>query len=271
MSEPGTAIDTAGPLAGRRILVTRAARQSSKLSEALRSMGAKPVEVPVLEIRPPDSFEPLDAILRNFSSYDWLLLTSANTVHALASRAQVLGLDLPVLQPRQIAAIGSATADAAREIGLLITLIPERYVAESLLAALQIRVGNLYGKRILLVRAKVARDILPDSLIQEGAKLTVVDVYQTGIPTNSSDLLRQALAGGLDAATFTSSSSVQNLASVAHEAGIPFPFKGVPAISIGPITSSTLRSLSWEPAAEASSSDIAGLIDAMRQRLGNND
>jgi uroporphyrinogen-III synthase len=112
------------PLAGRRVLVTRALHQAGKLSEGLRALGADAVEVPVLEIRPPASFEALDEALRQIDSYDWLILTSANAVRALAERAAFLGVDLKKLAPPQVAAVGEATAAAARKAGLQIALIP---------------------------------------------------------------------------------------------------------------------------------------------------
>jgi uroporphyrinogen-III synthase len=118
------------------VLVTRAAHQAGKLSEGLRALGAVPVEVPVLEIRPPESFEPLDAALAKLDSYDWLILTSANAVRAIVERAAELGCSL-VQPPRlKVAAVGEATAAAARNLGLQITFIPESYVAESLVAGL---------------------------------------------------------------------------------------------------------------------------------------
>ena len=106
------------PLAGRRVLVTRAAHQAGKLSEGLRALGAEPVEVPVLEIRPPSSFEPLDEALRQLDHYDWLILTSANTVRALVERAAELGIALAPASLK-VAAVGEATADAARNVGFL--------------------------------------------------------------------------------------------------------------------------------------------------------
>jgi len=126
---------TALPLAGRRvlkgkrILVTRAAHQAGKLSEGLRALGAEPVEVPVLEIQPPADRAPLDRALRALDSYDWLILTSANTVRALADRSQALGLSLTPGPRLQVAAVGEATAAAARKAGLPVNLVPETYVA----------------------------------------------------------------------------------------------------------------------------------------------
>ncbi len=106
------------PLAGRRVLVTRALHQAGKLSDGLRALGAEPVEVPVLEIRPPGSFEPLDAALRQFDGYDWLILTSANAARALAERAAALGVELGQPARLKVAAVGEATAAAVRKAGV---------------------------------------------------------------------------------------------------------------------------------------------------------
>jgi uroporphyrinogen-III synthase len=251
-------------LAGKRVLVTRAAHQAAKLSELLRELGAEPVEVPVLEIRPPESYDPLDAALRNLIDYDWLVFTSANTVHAFAERAHQQGIALSAAKLAQVAAIGSATAAAAEKIGLTVRLTPKAYVAESLAAALGPQIS---GERILLARAATARDVIPDALRAAGAHVDVVDAYRNVLPESAPQLLRAALATPIHAATFTSSSSVTHLAEAAHKAGIPFPLSNVPAISIGPITSQTLRESGWSPAAEASESDIAGLVAAVAQFL----
>lgn len=251
------------PLAARRILVTRAAHQAGKLSEALRAGGAEPVEVPVLEIQPPASYDALDHALRGLFSYDWLILTSANSVRVIAERAIVHKIRLHERGPH-IAAIGQATAEAAHHIGLHVTLTPESYVAESMVAELTSRVK---GKRVLLIRAAIARDIIPDALRNAGATVNVVDAYHNVIPAAAPDRLRAALTSGIDAATFTSSSSASHLAEVARAAHIAFPFAGVKAISIGPVTSGTLRELGWEPATEATPHDIPGLFAAVVRAL----
>jgi uroporphyrinogen-III synthase len=247
-------------LVGRRVLVTRAVQQAAKLSDGLKALGAEPVEVPVLEIRAPDSFEPLDAALRKLDWFHWLILTSANTVQTVAARCSLLGVDVSGIKLLSVAAVGSATAEAARKAGFRVTLVPDSYHSEGLVAALGTSVA---GKRVLLARAKVARDMIPDALTGVGAELTVVDAYQTALPDGARELLVAALKDGLDAATFASSSSVRNLAEVAREADVGFPFAGVPAVSIGPVTSATLREFGWEPAGEAAASDIPGLIAAV--------
>jgi uroporphyrinogen-III synthase/uroporphyrinogen III methyltransferase/synthase len=252
------------PLAGRRVLVTRAAHQAGKLSEGLRKLGAEPAEVPVLEIRPPVSFEPLDAALRQLNSYDWLILTSANAVRTLVERASFLGFSLEGIASLQVAAVGEATASAARKAGLQVAFVPEAYVSESLIEGLlQSLQTQTSSQKILLVRAAIARDVIPDALRSAGYVVDVVDAYRNVLPEAAPEQLHQALQNGIDAATFTSSSSATHLAEAARAAGVAWPFAGVPAISIGPITSQTLRELGWEPAAEADPSDISGLIAAV--------
>ena len=251
---------TSLPLAGRRVLVTRAAHQASKLSKGLRALGAEPVEVPVLEIRPPASFDALDKALHQLGRYDWLILTSANTVRALAERTAALGLALVQPTGLQVAAVGEATADAARKAGFEVAFVPDAYVAESLTKGL---IGQVAGQRILLARAAMARDVIPDALRAAGAEVVVVDAYRNVLPEAAPEMLRMAMKEGIDAATFTSSSSATHLAEAARAAGIAWPLASGPAVSIGPITSQTLRDLGWPPAAEANPFDISGLIAAV--------
>jgi uroporphyrinogen-III synthase len=267
------AVGIVGPLTGKRVLVTRAVQQAGKLSDGLKALGAEPVEVPVLEIRPPASLEPLDVALKKLDNFHWLILTSANTVQAVAARCTALGVDVSEIKLLKVAAVGSATSEAARKVGFRVTVVPDSdkgQTSEGLVAALD---GETQGRRVLLARAAVARDVVPEGLTQAGAQVTVVDAYQTVLPPGSRELLEEALRVGVDAATFTSSSSVRNLAEVAREAGVAFPLTGsgglVPGISIGPVTSATMREFGWEPAGEAGASDIPGLIAAVVQGIGN--
>jgi len=252
------------PPSKKRILVTRAAHQAGKLSVGLRAAGFEPVEVPVLEIQPPESYDPLDTALRNLTAYDWLIFTSANAVVVFHARALELEVSFARLNAR-IAAVGKATAQAIELfLKLKVSLTPKEYVAESLVEALS---DQIAGKRILLARAAIARDIIPDSLRAAGAVVDVVDAYRNATPAGAPEQLRHALTAGIDAATFTSSSSATHLAEVAREAGIAFPFANVRAISIGAITSATLGELGWPPAAEADPHDIPGLIAATEKAL----
>ena len=247
------------PLLNRRILVTRGASQAPKLSNGLKELGAIPIEVPVLEIVPPESYEPLDSALRDLAQYDWLILTSSNTVRVLVERASAVGVSLTNFVPQQIGVIGTATEKAARDAGLSVTVTPNDYVAESLVVSLK----DIAGKRVLLARAAIARDVIPEALRTAGAIVEVVDAYRNIVPVAAPPQLRHAFARGLDAVTFTSSSSVTHLAEAAQAAALPFPFPYLAAVSIGPITTQTLRDLNWPPAAEADPHDIPGLITAV--------
>lgn len=251
------------PLAGRRILVTRAIDQAGKLSDSLRALGAEPVEVPVLEIGPPASFAALDKALVQLNTYDWHIFTSANAVKALVLRA--LALRIPLAgRMRKIAAVGPATAEVITKAGFKVTYIPDKYVAESLIAGFP---GEIQSRRFFLARAAIARDVIPDALRAAGAEVDVADAYRNRMPDTAPQLLAEALRNRIDAATFTSSSTVTHLAQAAQQANIPFPLAGVPAISIGPITSQTLRDQNWPPAAEADPHDFPGLVAAVERVL----
>jgi uroporphyrinogen-III synthase/uroporphyrinogen III methyltransferase/synthase len=182
----------------------------------------------------------------------------------LVERAAALGISPAEGKLPEIAAVGAATADAARDAGLDVSVVPREYVAESLVEALAGRVAN---RRMLLARAEIARDVIPDALRAGGAAVDVVDAYRNGVPADAPGLLRKALMRPVDAAAFTSSSTALHLAEVAVRAGIAFPLAGVQAVSIGPVTSQTLRDLGWPPAAEADPHDVPGLIAAVADVL----
>src|SRR6266852_5220027 len=178
------------PLAGTRILVGRAHHQAGSLSASLRSLGATVIEIPFIEIRKPPSHRPLDEALKNIRSYDWLILTSANGVEAMWERVRKLRLTRRNLKHLQIAAIGPATKAAIVKHRLKVKMVPEEYVAESVVKGLR---DKIEGKRVVLVRAKVARDVIPDELRKAGAQVDVVEAYETVIPQSSRARLRQAL------------------------------------------------------------------------------
>ncbi|AXC15046.1 Uroporphyrinogen-III methyltransferase [Acidisarcina polymorpha] len=249
-------------LEGRRIIVTRARTQASSLVTSLQELGAEVIEIPTIETIPLDSYEMLDDALKNIANYQWLLVTSANTVRVLAERLAVLKLSPSTLDPPQKVAIGSATARAMREQGIAVDLIPEQYVAESLVSALGDQVA---GSRILLARAAIARDLIPEALARQGATVDIVDAYRTVLPEGSIERIQQVFASPArlpDAITFTSSSTVKNFFTLWNEAGFSGIPKEVAALSIGPITSQTLREHGWEPAREAKRHDVEGLVDA---------
>jgi len=251
----------------RRVLVTRAVQQAGKLSAGLLAAGFEPVEIPVLEIVPPTSFAPLDKALRELSEFDGLLLTSVNAVRVLEERFSLYDICLTEKKPTIIAVVGDATARAAEKAGLAPTVIPDAFVAESLLASLI--ASGVANKRFLLPRVESAREILPEKLREAGAIVEIVDAYRNQIPSEAPEALRKALEQGIDVATFTSSSSVTHLRAALHAADLPWPLPKVKAASIGPVTSQTLREAGWEPNAEASPYDIPGLIRAVSDCLSD--
>ena len=253
------------PLAGKRIVVTRARHQAGQLSAELAKLGAEGIEIPAIEIVPPISFGRLDSALRNLRQYHWLMVTSANTVRIIRERCGALKLASAEFAHLKIAAVGAVTARSLEEAGLPVTITPKEYVAESLIDALGNETRNL---RVLIVRAAVARDVIPDALRERGARVEVVEAYRTVVPQDSVARIVDLFAGAVpDAATFTSSSTVTNFFHLLREAGLERP-AGMRAISIGPITSQTLREHGWGPAAEADPHDVAGLVAATVRALG---
>ncbi len=255
-----------GVLAGRRILITRAANQAGRLEDALAAKGAEVLRLATIEIAPPESYAALDEALKQIQSFDWLILTSANGAAALGERMRVLQISRERIAPLQVAAIGPATAEAARTIGLTVHSVPEEYVAETVAEALREKTA---GRRVLLVRAAVGRDVIPAELAKAGAQVQVVEAYRTVLPAGSIGLIRELLdqeRGLPDAVTFTSSSTVTNFFTLLRAAGLEPP-PGLLAVSIGPVTSRTLREHDWEPAAEAAKSDIPGLVAACEALL----
>lgn len=250
------------PLAGTRILVGRARHQAGSLSASLRSLGASVIEIPFIEIRKPQSFAAMDESLKRLKTYDWLILTSANGVEAMWDRLRKLRIPRSVLKHVQIAAIGPATKKAIVKHGLKVKMVPEEYVAESVVKGLRDKVN---GKRVLLVRAKVARDVIPDSLRDAGAQVDVVEAYETVVPEKSKVRLRAVFKNKErrpHVVTFTSSSTVRNFAELmgARATG---SLRNVQCASIGPVTSGTLRELQLPVAIEAREFTMGGLIRAI--------
>ena len=259
-----------GPLFGKRVLVTRSRAQASALSQLLLEHGALPIEVPAIEVGPPQSFDDLDSALREVQTYSWVVFTSANAVKAVFERLRSLGQDARALYRVQVAAIGPATARALQERGIHPDLVPEEYVSEALVEAFK-GLGEmgkldkvdkkLSGVRVLLPRADAARPALPEGLKALGAQVHQVDAYITGSARDSAQLARKALTEGIDIATFASSSTVANLlamldgeASLLNEATIA---------CIGPVTADTARDLGLRVDIVARDYTIPGLVQAL--------
>jgi len=264
---------TKSPLAGIRILVGRARHQAGALSAALGEQGAEVIEIPFIEIRKPKSFAPLDGALKNIPNYDWLILTSVNGVDALWGRMEKLKLAMPASRRSnelRIAAIGPATKKAIEQRGMKVDVVPKEYIAESVVRSLRHRVK---GKRVLLVRAKVARDVIPRELRKAGAQVDVVEAYETVIPESSRRRLKTLLNKPQKrpaVITFTSSSTVRNFVALVGGSRVPTSLCGILTASIGPVTSSTLRELGLGVDIEAKEFNIPGLIDAIIRSYGIN-
>lgn len=257
------------PLNGVRILVGRARHQAGALSSQLRKLGADVLEIPFIEIRPPRSFKPLDNALKNLPTYDWLILTSVNGVDAMWDRLAKLHVTKRSLKHLKIAAIGPATKKAIEKRGLKVHVVPEEYVAESVVNSLREKVE---GERVLLVRAKIARDVIPRELKKAGASVDVFEAYETVVPKSSRTRLRAALKNPgqrPDVITFTSSSTVKNFVALWGANGRslhgkrPRQLEGITLASIGPVTSTTLRQTKLGVDVEAREYTIPGLVEAV--------
>ncbi len=241
-----------------RVLVTRPRDQSSALAELLAAAGAEPILIPTIEIVPPASFAALDRALVQLRSFDWLIFTSANAVRVFAERARATGQPP---NPGPIAVIGPATAQAV--LALLdrpVDRMPTRYVAEALAEAL---LPDAAGASMLLVRATIARDVIPETLMAGGARVTIADAYRTVVPEDSIAQWKQLFATAPpDAITFTSASTARNFVALLDRANVPIP-EGTVLASIGPITSQAMRELCLEPTVEAREATLASLVAAL--------
>jgi len=250
---------------GRTILVTRAKAQAAEFSAALAERGADVIEASVIEIRPPDSWDAVDAAIRRCGSFDWIVFTSVNGVRMFFDRLDQLRLDVRTLGKAKLAAIGPATAAELTRRHLTVELVPDEFVAEQVVAALESR-GEISGRSFLLPRADIARTALPTTLRLKGATVTGVDLYRTAcpdsLPTEAQEALRQ---GAVDWITFTSSSTVANFAALAGPVLLASAISACKFASIGPITSRTAADLGIPIHIEAKDHTLPGLLDAMER------
>jgi len=245
------------PLLGRRVVVTRTRTQASALAAGLRHLGAEPVEVPVIEVADPaDGGAALRDAARRLGTYDWVVVTSPNGAERLLAAVAATDGDARAFGTARVAAIGPGTAAALAAGGIVADLVPERYVAESLLDALL--AAGPDGGRLLLARAAVARDVLPDGLRASGWDVDVVEAYRT-VPAALDDAGRGAVATA-DVVTFTSSSTVERFVEAFGRDAVP------PVVAcIGPITAATARRLGLTVDVEAAEHTIDGLLAALAE------
>lgn len=250
------------PLFGKTVVVTRARAQASALTKKLEAQGARVLEVPAIKIVPPADFAPLDKAITEINTYKWLILTSVNGVEYFFDRLLAAGKDARALCGVKIAAIGSATAEALKGYGITADLIPSAYKAEELADALA--EDTKAGDKLLLARAKVARNVLPERLRALGAQVDVVTAYETVADCQNKEELLEALESGeASLVTFTSSSTVTNLLEVLGDK--KDLLNKVALAAIGPVTAETLEKNGLKPAVSAVEYTIDGLMTAIEE------
>lgn len=243
-------------LEGVRIVVTRAAHQAEELAQPLRELGAEVLLLPTIAIGPPSNPGPLRLAAAKANEYDWIIFTSANALNRFVSE-----LPFPVAQcAARIAAVGAATRRAAERQGFNVSLTPEEYVAESLLAAFE--PIDLKDRRILLPSAALTRDLIPDELRKRGAQVDVVEAYRNVIPEDAAErapaIFREPYPHWV---TFASPSAVENLVKIAG----PEVLANVKIASIGPITSQAIRKFALTVTAEANPHTVAGMVQQIAE------
>jgi uroporphyrinogen III methyltransferase/synthase len=255
------------PLFGRRVVVTRSRAQAGGLSRDFEQLGAEVHEFPTIEITPPGDFGPLDAAIRDLDSFGLIVFTSVNGVGAFLKRLHFHGLDLrAVPRDAKVAAIGPATAERIEGSGLRVDVVPEEYRAEALIDALG--TGSLAGERVLIPRAKVAREVLPEKLREAGAEVVVPPAYESVPSTQGKEEVSLRLqTGEIDCVTFTASSTVENFVGAFGAEEAARLLSETRVVCIGPITAGTARKHGLRVDAQAKEYTIPGLIEAVTRLL----
>jgi hydroxymethylbilane synthase len=256
------------PLHGRCVVITRAHEAGGAFAAGLRALGAEVTEFPVIEIVAPDSYDAIDATLARVASFDWMIFTSASGVERMLERMTTRGVGLRALEGAKLGAIGPATAARLAEHALTVAAMPREYRAEAIVEA--IGAERIRGARILIPRAQVAREILPEMLIAAGAREVVVaPVYKTVKPANApvERVRAMAASGTIDLVAFTSSSTVTNFCEMVGAAVA----RGLKAAAIGPITAETARAAGLRVVAQPTEYTVPGLIAAIRNYFAADD
>ena len=249
------------PLLGKRIVVTRIREQASALSEKLIALGAEVIEIPVIKIVSLKADKQLgEAFLHQ--EYDWIFFTSQNGVTEFVEFLQRSGKDSRIFGNTQVCAIGSETAKSLTAIGIKPDYVPAQFCAEAIVKHFE-EIGLNTGSALIL-RAKEARDVLPDGLKRLGFQVKVIDLYDTLTEKESVPKLRECLKQGVDLVTFASSSSVKSFMKLLGKDYCRL-LKGVGIISIGPVTSATIREYSLKVNKEAKVYMIDGLVEAIKK------
>jgi uroporphyrinogen III methyltransferase / synthase len=257
------------PLFGKRVLMTRAKEQAGELAARLAGYGAEPVEAPTIKIIAPLDWAPVDQAISEIGTYNWIIFTSVNGVSRFMTRLLARGLDSRSLAGRKVCCIGPRTARELERFGVRADVVPAEYQAEGVLAALNRQ--DLKSSRILIPRAEVARELLPDELRAAGARVDVVAVYRTVTPTQETESWRQELAGHrIDSVTFTSSSTVRHFVAMLGGVEAVKPLlQSVAIAAIGPITAKTVEEYGLTVSIMPRENTIPALVDAIVHHYGS--
>ena len=228
------------PLFGKRVLVTRTLEQAGDFTRVLEAAGAEPIAFPTIKTVAPSSWKELDRAIKKLSSYDWAIFTSVNGVKYFFGRLYSLGFDIRELKGVKVCAVGPMTAKAVTDRGITVDLTAKEFKAEGVLEAFGKR--KIKGKKFLLARAAVAREVLPDEIRRLGGRIDVAPAYRTIKPAKAAGELRELFReGGVDIVTFTSASTVTNFVSMFSKKELPGLLKGCTIAAIGPITAKTAK------------------------------
>lgn len=232
--------DPEKPLTGKTIVVTRAGAQAYGLVEQIERAGGTVIELPTIEIQPPESFAEFDTAIKQIEQYHWLIFTSVNSVAPFLARLRLAGKTAASVRGLEIGAIGPETAKRLASAGITASLVPQRYQAEGILEALQ--PDAMKGRRVLIPRAAEAREVLPETLRGWGAAVDVVIAYRTALPNaDVAPLAERLRLGKVDVITFTSSSTVKNFVRLLGGQNLAEIAFGCVIACIGPITARTVE------------------------------
>ena len=252
------------PLFGKRVIVTRARSQASRLVAQLEDLGAEVLEFPTIEIVPVEDPRPLDEALKNIDKYDWLMFTSSNAVRGLAARMDALGIDSRSLAHLKFGVNGPSTARALGEIGIKPDAIPNEYLASAMIDLLNER--EITPRNVLFPRSSIGRETLANGLRDMGANVDEIVAYSTQSPANTGEHIRAAYEQGVDYTTFTSSSTARNMVELLG--GSPDSINTSRTVMIGPITADTAKELDINIDVMSPEQSIAGIIEAIKADVG---
>ena len=255
------------PLFGRKVVLTRAEDRMRGFREKLAALGGEAIELPLIRIEKPASYAPVDKAVRSLHGYDWLVFASAYGVRSFFERLRFLKIDTRALKGVRIAGVGPKTAEALQCRGIYPDLLPEKYDMASLAAALKKKEATLKGKKFLFPRGDKAPSDFEDFLKKNGARVTRVTAYRTLTPGNVSSEAKKRVSGGeADYVAFTSASTVHGFVRVFGKEAARKIARKTRFLSIGPLTSKTLKSYALTPFFEAKTATVDGLIDFLVQK-----